>query len=74
VDLAVDDFKNALLSAGVPEWSADVLIDLQRFYAWGGASAVTNNVEQLLGRKPINFEQFSRDYVEAFRPQIRAAR
>lgn len=73
VDLPVDQFKQALLTAGVPEWSADALIDLQRFYAWGGASAVTGDVEQLLGRKPISFEQFSRDYVEALRPQIRAA-
>jgi uncharacterized protein YbjT (DUF2867 family) len=72
VDLPVDEFKNALLSSGVPEWSADALIDLQRFYGWGGASAVTGDVERLLGRKPISFEQFARDYVQAFRPQIRA--
>src|SRR5262249_53760950 len=73
VDLPVNEFKKALLSARVPEWSADALIDLQRFYAWGGASVVTGDVEQLLGRKPISFEQFSRDYVEAFRPQMQAA-
>ena len=73
VDLSVDEFKQGLLSAGVPEWSTNALIDLQRFYAWGGASAVTRDVEQLLGRRPISFEQFSRDYVNAFRSEQRAA-
>jgi uncharacterized protein YbjT (DUF2867 family) len=73
VDLPVDQYKQALLAAGVPEWSANALIELQQFYARDGASAVTRDVEQLLGRKPISFEQFSRDYVDAFRPQQRAA-
>jgi hypothetical protein len=27
---------------------------------------VTREVEQLLGRKPTSFEQFSRDYAQAF--------
>lgn len=73
VDLPVGQFKQALQAAGVPEWSANALIDLQQFYRRGGASAVTDEVGRLLGRKPISFEQFSRDYAEAFRPQERAA-
>lgn len=66
VDLPVDQFKQALLGAGVPEWSANALIDLQQLYRRGGASAITHDVEQLLGRKPISFEQFSRDHAQAF--------
>jgi len=57
----------------LPEWSADALVDLQRLYRAGMASALTNDVEQLLGRKPTSFEQFSRDYREAFQRQERAA-
>ena len=66
VDLTAEQFKQALLGAGLPEWSANALVDLQQFYRRGGASAVTRDVEQLLGRKPISFEQFSRDYAQAF--------
>ncbi len=73
VDLPVEQFKQALLAAGVLEWSAGALIDLQLLYRRGGASTVTRDVEDLLGRKPISFEQFSRDYREAFRLQERAA-
>ena len=72
VDLPPDQFKQALLAAGVPEWSADALIDLQRLYRAGIASAVTDTVEQLLGHKPTSFEQFSRDYRSAFEKQERA--
>ncbi len=66
VDLPVEQFKQALLGAGLPEWSANALVDLQQLYRSGGASAVTNDVEQLLGRKPRSFEQFSRDHASAF--------
>ena len=66
VDLSAEQFKQALIGAGLPEWSANALVDLQQFYRRGSASAVTRDVEQLLGRKPISFEQFSRDYAQAF--------
>lgn len=66
VDLPAEQFKQALVGAGLPEWSADALIDLQRFYREGGASAVTGDVELLLARKPTSFEQFSRDFAQAF--------
>src|SRR5882762_1587543 len=66
VDLPPEQFKQALVDAGLPKWSADALNDLQQFYRRGEASAVTGDVEQLLGRKPISFEQFSRDYAQAF--------
>lgn len=66
VDLTPEEFKQAIVAAGVPEWSANALIDLQRFYREGGASAVTKDVEEVLGRKPTSFEQFSRDHRSAF--------
>jgi uncharacterized protein YbjT (DUF2867 family) len=67
VELPPEQFKQALVGAGLPEWSADALVDLQQFYRAGKASEVTGDVEQLLGRRPISFEQFSRDYEQAFR-------
>jgi uncharacterized protein YbjT (DUF2867 family) len=72
VDLPPEQLKQAMLAAGMPEWSADALCDLQRFYREGGASTLTPDVEQILRRKPTSFEQFSRDYRQAFQPQERA--
>jgi uncharacterized protein YbjT (DUF2867 family) len=73
VDLPPAEFKKAILSAGMPGWSADALLDLQRLYREGKASVVTNDVERLTGRKPITFDQFARDYAFAFHAEAKAA-
>ncbi len=66
VDMPPEQFKQALIGVGLPEWSANALVDLQQLYRNGGASTITNDVEQLLNVKPRSFEQFSRDYKAAF--------
>ncbi len=73
VDVPPDNFKKSLLSAGVPEWSANALLDLQRLYREGGASLVDTTVEQLTGRKATSFDDFARDYSAAFQQGARAA-
>lgn len=73
IDLPPADFKKVILSAGMPEWSAEAMLDLQRFYRGGKASGTTDDVERLLGRKPITFDQFARDYAFAFREKEKMA-
>jgi uncharacterized protein YbjT (DUF2867 family) len=73
MDLPPAELKKAMLSAGTPEWSADALVDLQRLYREGKASIVTDDIERLTGRKPISFDQFTRDYAFAFQEDARAA-
>ncbi len=73
VNLPPEQLKQTLLSAGVPQWSADALIDLQRLYREGKAATVTEDVERILGRKPISFARFLRDYRDAFEVPERAA-
>lgn len=73
VDLPPAEFKKAIRSAGMPEWSADALLDLQRLYREGKASPVSDDVERLTGRKPITFDQFAHDYAFAFQTEAKAA-
>jgi uncharacterized protein YbjT (DUF2867 family) len=73
VDLPQDDFRRSLLSAGVPDWSVDALIDLQRLYREGGAGLIDPAFEQLTGRKPTSFDDFARDHSGAFQLDARAA-
>ncbi len=73
IDLAPDAFRQALLGAGVPEWSADALLDLQRFYREGGASLIDTTVERITGLPATSFDDFARDYSGAFRQDARAA-
>jgi hypothetical protein len=41
INLPPLQLREALLSAGVPEWNADALLDLQRLYSEGKAASVT---------------------------------
>lgn len=72
VNLPPADYKQALLSAGLPEWNVDALIDLQQFYREDKAAAVTPEVEEILGRKPTSFNQFLQDYRDAFQARGQA--
>ena len=72
-DLPVADVKKAMLASGMPEWSADAVLDLTRLYRDGGASLVDPTIEQLIGRKRISFDQFAREYANAFRAEELAA-
>lgn len=74
INLPPAQLKEALLSAGVPEWNADALLDLQRLYREGKATTVTRDVDQILGRKAISFAQFFRDYSSDFEVRKHAAR
>jgi uncharacterized protein YbjT (DUF2867 family) len=73
VNLPPAQLKEALLSAGVPEWNANALLDLQRLYREGKAATVTRDVEQILGRKPISFAEFFRDFTYAFQARQKSA-
>ena len=66
VSLPAAELKKAMLGAGVPEWSADALLDLQRLYREGKAGMVDPAVEEITGRKATRFEQFARDYAGAW--------
>jgi uncharacterized protein YbjT (DUF2867 family) len=69
VDLDPEQMRQALLAAGTPEWSANGILELNGLYRRGGASTVSPDVEHVLGRKPISFEQYSRDYAENFQAE-----
>ena len=62
VNLPPNQMKQALLGAGMPEWNANGIIDLEALYREGGASTVSPDIERVLGRMPIAYEQFARDY------------
>jgi len=66
VDLTPQQMKQALLQAGMPQWQADALVDLQDYYTEGPGARVTDDVQQILGRPPIYFDQFLQDYAASF--------
>lgn len=51
---------------GVPLGFAFITVGLYTSTRFGMAEPVTDTVEQLLGRKPISFEQYAQDYKDAW--------
>jgi uncharacterized protein YbjT (DUF2867 family) len=67
VRLSDEQVAGALRTAGVPDWNVEGLVELWRqVYRTGAASAVTADVEALLGRPPTPFERFAADHRDAF--------
>jgi uncharacterized protein YbjT (DUF2867 family) len=66
VDIPEEDYRKGAIAAGVPPVYVEALVDLQRFYIAGHGAAVTPDVERVLGRKPISFDQFAQDYAKAW--------
>jgi uncharacterized protein YbjT (DUF2867 family) len=69
VDLPAPQLRQSMLAAGMPEWQADALLDLQRYYVDGGGGKVDSVVAGILGREPTRLAKFLQDSVPAFLPQ-----
>ncbi|MCX6641095.1 MAG: SDR family oxidoreductase [bacterium] len=67
VSLSEGDASRAMLESGNPEWMVEDLIRLYRQFRKGGGELVTQTVQEITGREPINFNQFIRDYAHVFR-------
>ncbi len=61
INLSPSDLKSGLLAAGMPEALSDRLLDLERYFSEGGASRITNDIQQVTGRKPRRLAEYVRE-------------
>ena len=66
VDVPPDQFKQSLLRAGMPDWSADALLEIFEHVVKPLGAKVTNVVAEITKRAPITFDQFARDHAAVF--------
>jgi uncharacterized protein YbjT (DUF2867 family) len=66
VEVSLDDARGGMIEMGMPEWLADALYELFEVRQAGYMAGVTNAVGQVTGREPRSYEEFARDYKEAF--------
>jgi uncharacterized protein YbjT (DUF2867 family) len=66
IDVPPAVFSAALLSAGLPAWQVDGLIEDYAHYARGEAAAVLPTVREVTGTDPRDLTTFARDYAPAF--------
>lgn len=68
VALTQEQLRKSMRDMGMPPWQVDALADLQAHYTDGPGAKVSSEVREVLGREPIRFDQFLRDYASAFEP------
>jgi len=66
VEVSFEDARGGMVGAGMPEWLADALFELFEVRQAGYTAEVTNAVAEITGRKPHSYQEFARDYKEAF--------
>jgi uncharacterized protein YbjT (DUF2867 family) len=66
VPISPEQFRQGALAAGLPEWLVGALERLNEIFAAGYAAEVTDHVRSVGRKEPITFDQFARDYAQAF--------
>lgn len=66
VDIPMSEQKKAMLSAGMPEWQAQALLELQEYYVQGNGGELNDDVQRITGRPPRNLDQFLAAHASAF--------
>jgi uncharacterized protein YbjT (DUF2867 family) len=66
VDVPPEGAKAGMLESGMPPLYADALLDLLAHMKAGTLDAVTDTVEQVTGRKPHSFEEWTTRNAQAF--------
>ena len=67
VPISPEQFRQGALAAGLPEWLVGALERLNEIFAAGHAAEVTDRVRAVGKKEPITFDQFARDYAQAFK-------
>ena len=60
-DISPDELRPVLLGAGLPADYTELLLTLLSYIKAGYTGAVTDSVEKILGRKPIDFKTYAKE-------------
>lgn len=67
VSISAEAAERALVDAGVPDWNAAMLAEIQSLFAAGRFAAVDATAQRLLKRPLRTFASFAKDHAAAFR-------
>ena len=66
VGLPEADMRAGMKANGIPDFYADLLVDLDRWYESGKADVVTTSIRDVTGREPTPFDRFVGDLRKEF--------
>ncbi len=67
VNVPPEAAKNAMTGMGMPDWLADSMVEMGQMISEGGADMVAPTVKQIIGREPLSFDQFAREFADTFK-------
>ena len=67
VNVSQEKAKGDLMAMGMPDWMADGWVAIAMMISTGAANMVTPIVREVTGKEPRSFDQFARDFADAFR-------
>jgi uncharacterized protein YbjT (DUF2867 family) len=67
IDVTEEDARKGMKQMGADDWSIDIMLELFRITRAGYGSQTTTAAEHIIGRKPISFAQFAKDYAQVLR-------
>lgn len=73
VDVKPSEAVEGIMNAGAYRWTAEALVELYGLFREGFSEQITSTVEEITGRKPATFEQFTRAYAHALACEAVAA-
>jgi len=68
LDITPEEAVRTMIGYGVPEWTAQTVVDFRKIIATGACAATTDVVPRLLGRAPRSFTDFARENAATFKP------
>ena len=67
ISISEDDAHKEMKEIGYDEWRINFLLELYNIIRLGYLSEVDSPVKEITGKKATSFNQFAKDYAEAFR-------
>ena len=67
MNITEDDSRKLIKDMGMSEWHTNILLELLKLSREGYLSNASSAVEEVTGRKPITFSQFTKDHSLAFK-------
>ncbi|MCD6023187.1 MAG: NAD-dependent epimerase/dehydratase family protein [Fibrobacteria bacterium] len=66
-DISPDELRPVLVGAGIPADYVELLLVLLSYIKAGYTGAVTNSVEEILGRKPRDFRSYAKEAADSWK-------
>jgi len=67
IPISAEDAHQGMLDAGMPEWLANDLTAINKIYASGQGSEISNDIEKVTGKRPRLLKEYLNDYIDLYK-------